>query len=237
MWRAALLLCLAHTACRPDPAELAEAARRAVEEEDLGTLGAILHDRYADPMGAKAETLASLRELFERFPRREVQFEALELLRGEPLTLTGVERVELTGHHTVKWVGPFRWELERAGWPLRIRSGFLDALRDVEAVLDARRAALEANDAEAYGRLLHPDYRDGDLDREGALSRIAQDLDGAVIRLEPIHHQAERRQDLVHVDERYTLRLGEQAFPRGLARLTLRASLGRWRIAAGLYPP
>lgn len=233
-WAHCLLLL---AGCRPNPVALAEDAVRALEAGDRQAIELLLHPAYSDPLGAKAETVAALAELFERFPRRQVRFEAVELLRGEPLSLSGVEHVELTGAHTVKWVGPFRWELERDGWPLRVRSGFLDALRDVQGLLEARRAALEANDAEGYGRLLHPDYRDGDLDRAGALSRIAEDLDGVVLRYEPIHHQAERRQDLVHVDERYSLRVGEQAFPRGLARLTLRSALGRWRIAAGLYAP
>lgn len=237
MMRVEPILLLALAGCREGPTELAARAQAALEAGDVAVLGALLHERYADPLGNRAQALAAFGDLFEQFPAREVRFEALELLRGEPLALSGVERIQWTGAHSVKWAAPFRWELERNGWSLRVRSGFLDNLRDVESLLAARRAALEANDAEAYGRLLHPDYRDGDLDRAQAITQLERDLEGVVVRFEPVHHLVEVRQDLAHVDERYSMRIGEQAIPRGLARLTLRTSLGRWRISGGLYPP
>jgi hypothetical protein len=225
------------SACRPTPAELAERAASALEAGALEDLEPMLHATYTDTLGGRAEALAGFRELFEIFPGRKLRFEALELQTGEALVLGGAQHVELNGQHSVKMVAPLQWELDRGLWSLEIRSGLLEDLRDIEALLASRRAAMEGNDAEAYGRLLHPEYRDGDLNREQALVRIAEDLSGVVIRFEPVHHQIEVRKDLAHVDERYTLRVGEQAFPRGLARLTLRTSLGRWRIAGGLYPP
>lgn len=237
MNRLAVVGLLITSACRASPAELAEQATQAVESGELSRLEPLLHPQYADALGDRAALFTDLGNLVEAFPARDIRFEAIEVERGEELVLRGVQHIDLAGGHTVKMLGPLRWQLEAGATKLEIRSGFLDDLRDIEALLAARRAALEANDAEAYGRLIHPDYRDGDMDRTQVMAQLRTDLEGVVLRFEPIHHQIEVRKDLAHVDERYNMKIGEQAFPRGLARLTLRTSLGRWRIAAGLYSP
>ena len=101
--------------------------------------------------------------------------------------------------------------------------------------MQRRRAALEANDADALAALLHPHYRDGLVDRNEAVERLRRDVEGASIRFRVTNYRLEVRPDLAHIDEYYILTVGERVLPPATAGLTLRKSAGRWRIAAGLY--
>ena len=101
----------------------------------------------------------------------------------------------------------------------------------------ARREALEANDPEALRALLHPAYRDGDLDADGALRRISDSLRGVRVRLRPTHYRLEIRGPQAHLDEHYVLTVGTRTLPPAVARLTLERTAGRFRIVAGLFPP
>lgn len=203
-----------------------EPARRAVAPD------------YADPLGGRDVLLADLEAYVERFGARRVKFSELSTVDDPSAlvaTLTGRLDLELVGPPTWKVVGPAQIELERHG-DFYVRSGLLSHVRDIERLMARRRAALEANDAEQMRPLLHPRYRDGDLDVDDAIERLAKDLSGVPVRLEVTNYRVELRGPTAHVDEHYVLKVRDRAMPPSVARFTLARTAGRWKIIAGLYP-
>ena len=197
-----------------------------------GAIDELIHPDYSDPRGDRARLLAELSALRQEVGRIAITTSELSVLEG-PRVIGKLELV-IDGRPSWKLVGPLDVELARAG-TLRIRSGFLDELRDVRALAAARRAALEGNDPEGFAATLHPGYRDGDLDKAAAVARFAEDVEGIAIRHEPTHYRLELRGPRAHLDERYTLSVGEQRLENQLARLGLERSAGRWLISGGLY--
>ncbi len=236
--RAGALGLLALAACVEDPREDLEALRVAFEAGDADAIGARIHPEYSDALGDGRRLVSELASLFEAHPRRVLRLEEATVVRrpDDPLVVEVIGRLELELAGAPEWklVAPLRVEYRPAG-RLRARSGLFTELRDVRALFADRRAALEANDAEAAAALLHAGYRDGAVDRAEAARRLRTDLAGRRIRHTPLHYRVDARGDLVHVDERYRLEVDDQAVGPVLSRLTLRPEAGRWRIAAGLY--
>lgn len=212
---------------------------RAVEVHDVAALDALVDARYSDPLGGEAELLADVRALGQRFGRIAVTASDVSFSEGATRLVahaTGRLDVELVADATWRVTGPLAIELVSDG-RFRARTGVLDDVRGVLALMDARRAALEANDVEAYVALLHPSYRDGDtMDRDAVRARLAEDLAGVRVRMEPSLYKLEVRGDRAHVDEHYHLTVNDRALPPAIARLTLFRAAGRWRIVKGLYP-
>jgi hypothetical protein len=236
-WRAAILVAFALCCSRCNgPLESLRTIQDALARGDLAEVERQVDPGYSDARGDRAVLLADLRDLIETYGAVKIRFPVLELQRapGVAPTVIGTLEVELEGTPSVALVGPLRVEFARDR--ARVRSGLLDDLRDIRALLLARKAALESNDAAAFGRLLHPAYRDGDLDKDGALARIAEEVRGLPIRDALLHHRIEVRGTKAHVDERYQLTAGDRTFPESIARLTLERSAGRWQIQAGLFP-
>lgn len=240
-----LSLALAVSACGPSPREAAEGALDAVRASDSNQLRRWLHPRYADGRGGRDTTIAELEALGRRYARRTLAVSRLEIDRGASQrggtlaradALADVKLSLSGGGPSVQVEGLMSMEL-MSDQGFRVRSGLFTELRDVLEVMARRRAALEANDLEAYGAVLHPTYRDGDYDRVRLLERLAEDVSGAAIRLEPTAYRVELRPDLVHVDEHHRLRVDGQELPAGVGRFTLRRSAGRLLIQAGIRPP
>lgn len=221
-----------------DPRETVAEAMRAVERGDAEALTARIHPAYSDTMGDAARLRAELRLLAEASAAPQLRLSEVEVVRGpEGPMVIGKLEARLAGPPEWTFTGPLRVELLPGdGGRLQIRSGFLDDLRDLRELLATRRAGLEANDARAIGALIHPEYRDGTLDREAAIERLERDLAGVPLRIEPRSYWAEVRGLDAHVDERYILRIDEREHA-AVARFTVRRAAGRWRIWAGLYPP
>ncbi len=235
---AGALVLLALAACGDacdDPAAVVGEAVRALHAGDAEAVAARIHSAYSDPVGDRARLVEDLGALVRDTPR--VVLSEVEVVRGpNGPTLVGKLEAHLVGPPEWTVVGPLRIELSPDQGRLAIRTGFLDDLRDLRALLGARRAALEANDAAALGALIHPEYRDGTLDRAAAIARLERDVAGVPIRIQPRSYWAEVRGLDAHVDERYVLRIGESDHA-AIARFTTRRAAGRWRIFAGLYPP
>jgi hypothetical protein len=233
-----LFALLALAACaEPAPAVVAEVLR-AVEAGDAAALAARISPDYADPLGGRDALVADLADLAREFARREVSGHDLAEAEGassQRVRVSGRLEGALTGEPSWRFEGPLSVELERTD-RTRVVSGLLVDLRDARGLAARRRAALEGNDAAALVALLHPGYRDGDLDRDGARARLERDLASVRIRLTPSLYRLEVREDLAHLDEHHQLEVDHVAQRPAVARLTLRRSAGRARIAAGLYP-
>ena len=233
-----LACALTLVACTDDPRDELEALRRDVEAGRLEAIDALVHAEYSDPMGDRAQLMSDLKQLSREYPRIELRWSELSVVRdAQPgaVDVVGRQDVRLVGDVGWKLTGPLRVEFRPSG-RLRVRSGLLDDLRAIRQLMDRRRRALEGNDPEGYGALLHPQYRDGDLDRDDAVKRLQEDLQSVAIRHTPHHYRVDVRGPLAHVDERYAIRAGGRVHPRGVARFTLQRSAGAWRIASGLYP-
>jgi hypothetical protein len=217
--------------CRPEPLAVVEELRAALERGERAQVERRIHPQYSDPLGGRAELLGALDTLG---PLR-IRFDQLEAIRGPSLLVIG--RQELTLEEEPSWtlIGPLRLELAPDGG-LEIRSGLLEDLRDIRDLFGRRRAALEANDAVAFAALLHPGYRDGDIDRPAAVARLEHDLAGIPVRLDPLSYWVEVRGLEAHADERYRLTVQERPPQAAIGRFTLRRSNGRWLISGGLYP-
>lgn len=224
--------------CGPRAREVIDAAHQAIARGDVEAAEAHIAAEYRDPLGDRALLLSELRGLAAAFGRVELRASELSLQQGatrREVHATGRLDVELTSNPTVwRYTGPLELALRDDGAP-KIESGLLSDLRDVMALMRARRAALEANDPDAYVALLHPTYADGDLDLEDARARLRAELPGHRLRLEPTLYRIEGRGLITHVDEHYVLQVGEERLPPAIARLTLRRAAGLWRISAGLY--
>ena len=237
--KSSALLAVLFAGCGPAAEEVALRAVEAAADADVATLGRWVDPGYADPLGGLEVLRRDLADLEARYGRRRIELRELSRHAAASelhTTVVGHLDVELVGQPTWRAVGAMSLELERnAGW--RVRAGLLSDLRDIMGLMDARRRALEANDPAALAALLHPRYRDGDLDREEAAQRMARDLEGVRIRLEPTNYRLELRGTTAHLDEHYRLEVAGRALPPTIARFTLGRTAGRWRILAGLYPP
>ena len=225
--------------CARTPEQTVEEARRALEARDEPALRALLDPEYADPLGDEERLIADVREIWERYPR-------LVLATTEVATVQGASELQATvkatldadfvGTPTWKVKGPIEIEVVRRSDGFRIRSKLLTTFRDVSRLMDARRAALEANDAEQVRALLSPNYRDGDLDADGAIARLSKDLAGTKVRLQASNYRLELRGAWAHVDEHFVLVVNDRPTRPLVARFSLSTSAGRWRISGGLYP-
>lgn len=236
--RGLLALGVVLASCTEDPLDDLEQIRQAIEAGDLATVESRIHPDYSDALGDRNELAADLARLTLAYGRIRIELTDVELLRGPnpdvAIEIVGRMQVSLSGKPEWKIIAPLGAEYRRAT-TLRLRSGLLTDVRDIRALMGRRRAALEGNDAEAYASLLHPNYRDGDLDRDDVEARLRTDLTGVRIRHEPMHYRVDVRGPVAHVDERYALTVGDRSFGGKVARLTLERSAGRWRIAGGLY--
>lgn len=235
----AVLVALLLASCTAQPEKIVDEIARGFEAGDLEPAKRYVDPGYADPLGGRDVLLADLGELVETSGRRTLAYR--DLSTGDDpsalvATLTGRLDLELVGPPTWKVVGPAQIEFVRTDG-FRIRNGLLAHVRDIRRLMARRRAALESNDAEAVRPLLHPRYRDGDLDADGAVARLKRDLSGVPVRLTPTNYRVELRGPTAHVDEHYVLRVGERSLPPSVARFTLARTAGRWKIIAGLYPP
>jgi hypothetical protein len=237
--RAALLAALS-IACARAPEEAVEEARAAIVARDEAKLRAVLDPEYADPLGDEETLLADLREIWERYPRIELATSEVKVEQGASelqATVHATLDADFVGTPTWKVRGPIAIELVRRSDGFRIRSNLLTTFRDVSRLMDARRAALEANDAEGVRALLSPNYRDGDLDADGAIARLAKDLAGTKVRLQASNYRLELRGAWAHVDEHFVLVVNDRPTRPLVARFSLATNAGRWRITGGLYPP
>ncbi len=225
--------------CGRTPEEAVQRALTAIETHDASALERVLDLEYADPLGDEHRLLTDVTELWERYPRIEIRAEDLLTSKGASeleATVSGTIDADFVGTPTWKVKGPLPIELVRRSDGFRIRSHLLTTFRDAQQLMDARRAALEANDVEGVRKLLHPDYRDGDLDADGAMQRLAGSLDGRKVRLQVSNYRLELRGPWAHLDEYYVLVVDDRPTRPLIARFTLKTTAGRWRIAAGLYP-
>ncbi|MFO0728046.1 MAG: nuclear transport factor 2 family protein [Myxococcota bacterium] len=217
------------------PRAQVEAADQALFQGDLGPWEALCSPDYSDALGKKAELMRDLERLSKMTTAFTVKSRDVEELGGGAEGRRTLQAtLELSFSSSTlgewRWTGPRSLELDGG----KVRSGAFTDLRDLIDLFDRRRRALEANDAEAIGALLHPEYKDGDHDREATVARLREDLLGAKIRLEPLSYWAEDRGLQTHVDERYRLTIGEVS-RAAVARFSLRKAAGRWRIEGGLY--
>jgi hypothetical protein len=227
------LIALAGCAGCERPEEKTRNLFAAIDRADLEEIERRVDAGYNDPLGDKEKLLEDLRALFREVPRIRSKPTDLSPSKSRGgVVVVGTLEIELESAPSWRMIGPLAIEYDGG---LSVKSGLLDDLRQIRRLFDDRRRAMEANDAEAYAALLHPEYRDGDLDRDGAIERLRKDLAGIPIRLEPLSYWVEVRGLDTHVDERYRLTVNEE--PHALvARLTLRRSAGLWRIFGGLYP-
>ena len=236
--RALAIISLA-VACGRTPEEAVDQVRAAIESRDEAMLSRAIDPGYADPLGDQAKLVADVRELWERYPRIALAMSELSTSRGASeleATVTGTLDADFVGTPTWKVKGPIAIDLVRRSDGFRIRSNLLTTFRDVSRLADARRAALEANDAKAVRALLHPEYRDGDLDADGAIARLTQDLAGRKVRLSASNYRLELRGPWAHLDEHFVLVVDDRPTRPLVARFSLKTIAGRWRIAGGLYP-
>ncbi len=211
---------------------------KGIERGDLEPARRAVAPDYADPLGGRDVLLEDLERWTEAFGKRRLTYSELSTADDPSAlvaTLTGRLDLELVGPPTWKVVGPAQIEFERHG-DFFVRSGLLSHVRDIARLMARRRAALEADDAEQLRPLLHPRYRDGDLDADGAVERLARDLSGVPVRLDVTNYRVELRGPTAHVDEHYVLTVQGRAMPPSIARFTLARTAGRWKIIAGLYP-
>lgn len=234
-----LFPCCFLLACAEPALEVVDRVAQALERRDEGAIRRRVASTYADPLGGEAEAFADLRGIFEHFDQLRIDLEdPHERPRASELEteVTALLDAELVGRPTWRVIGPVHFELVRQdGW--RIRGGLFTELRDAMELAEKRRAALEANDAPALRPLLHPSYKDGDLDADQALARLAHDLEGMKVRLEVTNYRLEIREQEAHLDEHYRMSVNDQPSPPAVARLTLGRNVGRYAIEAGLYPP
>lgn len=234
----AALTCAIAAGCGPGPVEVVDRALAAIAAGDARALAPLIAADYTDALGDRDALLRDAADLAQSFGRIELEPSEASVSRGaSAVEVAVVGRLDATLVGDVRWqvTGPLYVELRRQDG-FQVRSGILADLRDVRGLMDARRRALEANDAQAYARLLHPTYRDGALDLADVKARLARDLAGPRIRLEPSLYRLELRGPRAHLDEHYQLTVGERRLPAAVARMTLERAGGRWRIAAGLYP-
>jgi hypothetical protein len=224
-------------ACGEPPRAVLENALRATERGDIKALARWVAEDYGDPLGGKEELLEGVGDLAHRFGRMAMSPSEVSISAdASKVDVQAIGRmdVELVGSNTWRATGPIEVPLRREDG-YQIRGGFLADLRDVMGLMDLRRRALEANDAEAYAKLLHPGYKDGDDNLEQTKARLVSDLAGKRIRLDPSLYKLELRGPLAHVDEHYVLTVDDRSIPPSIARFTLERAAGRWRIASGLY--
>ncbi len=231
------LLCLCLVACSASPTEVAEQALDAWEAHPAA-LPPLLDPEYRDSLGNGSRLLADLADWDARFAQRTL--EVTDLHQGASVNelekaVLGRFGLKLVGTPSLEASGTLRLAMRRRAEGFRVVDGLLADPRDILALLDARRAALEANDAEALRALLHPRYKDGLLDADEAIQRLSADLKGVALRLEPTRYWVELRGNEAHVDEHYRMRLDGREVPPGVARFTLGKSAGRWRFLGGLY--
>jgi hypothetical protein len=238
-WGVKRALILLAFACARTPEGAVEQARAAIENRDEEKLRAVLDTEYADPLGDEEALLADVRDLWERHPKIVLRTSEVHELDGPSelqANLQATLDADFVGTPTWKVKGPLDIELARRSDGFRIRSNLLTTFRDVSKLMAARRAALEANDAEEVRKLLSPDYRDGDLDADGAIGRLAKDLAGTKVRLEASNYRLELRGAWAHVDEHFVLVVNDRPTRPLVARFSLKTNAGRWRISGGLYP-
>jgi hypothetical protein len=230
-----LALCFVASCAKPPDRVVAD-AMRAIERGDVNALAPMIAEDYADPLGGKKELIAGVRDLLERFGRVSIRLSEVGPSAPSKVDADVVGRIDVDLSGEISWrvTGPLEIALRREDGFL-IRYGVLTDVRDILGLMDERRRALEANDADGYARLLHPTYKDGDTTLTATKERLAADLAGKSIRLRPSLYKLEVRGPLAHVDEHYVLSVSGKDLPAAVARLTLERAAGRWRIVSGLY--
>ena len=235
---AAFVFVIAGVSCATAPEDVVRQTADALAKGDREALERWVASGYADARGDRAQLFRDFERLLVSSAARRIEFRAPRQIPSRSARTAVIESeldLEWIGSAVWRVKGPVTLELVRQV-DFRIEGGLLVAFREAEAVARARRTALEANDPDALRELLHPAYRDGDLDADGALRRISDSLRGVRVRLRPTHYRLELRGPQAHLDEHYVLTVGPRTLPPAIARFTLERTAGRLRIVAGLFP-
>ncbi len=224
------------TACGPSPTESHAKLIQALQKGSPDAVVALLHEDYRDPLGGAQILKEDLSQWQQHYGRRQVSATEL-IVSGPAAEKTVMARLdfELVGEPNWKVVGPWQVTLRRRDG-FRVYANVLSEIRDIQRLMEHRKNALEANDPTSFGQVLHPRYRDGDLNASQAQQRFESHTQGLALRLRPTHYRVELRGHQAHLDEHYELSIGGQKPLKGVARLTLAKSAGRFRILSGLYP-
>ncbi len=226
----------ASVACTSPPEQVVKEVYQAIETAELPKIRKHLDPKFTDPLGTQQQLLEDLEGIFRTYPKRSIKLTELhEAQKGSKLEVqvTGMLTAEFIAEPTWRVQGPIQVDLVRTDG-FRIRSGILSEFRDIQRLAAARREALEANAVEDLRPLLHPGYKDGDLDADQVLERLKRSFQGVKLRLEVSNYRLELRGPLAHLDEHYVLKVNGVPSPPLVGRFTLKRSAGRWRIAAGL---
>ena len=227
--------------CGATPEDAVRGALAAVEAADSAQLRRWVDPEYTDGRGGQTVLAEDVQAWQKTYPRRSLNIDHLDILRSGTSRLRADARVAIDlilsgATPSVRARGPLLIELLR-NQGFRVQSGLLTEVRDVLEVMAERRAALEANDAEALAALLHPRYSDGSYNRHHLIDRLRRDLEGRVVRIEPTAYRIELRSGRVHVDEHHRMSIDGRELGPAVARLTFAQSAGRLRIQAGLRTP
>src|SRR5688572_8725656 len=207
-----VVIALVLGACREPPQEIVASAFDALMRGDRDGALARVDEHYLDALGGRAELEQDLDRLLQESGRIEIRTSEISIVEGATklqVKVIGRLEVALIGKPEWRATGPLEIDLRES----KIASGFLTGLRDVRQLAARRRAALEGNDPALYADLLHPTYRDGDVDREATETRLRRDLASVRIRLEPSLYKLEIRGALAHLDEYYALVVNERPLP------------------------
>ena len=234
------------TACVRDFAEQTAALETALSSGQSEATLQQTHPDYSDQIGDIKDLKRDLSWWTKVFDKRTVSFRNLKRDRssskGVLAKIVGEIELDLPGATRWKFTGPLELEFVDGAKP-QIRSGILTDFRDIYGLMLQRRIAIEANESQSFGRLLHPKYQSGDENKREAVQRISDNIRGKAIRLDPQHYTIEVRESLAHVTEWLSVRVqapsntrltplsvSPQAAKNDKNELTLKKSAGRWRI-------
>ncbi len=228
------LLGLALVACDRDAAQTLTGAVEATRSANTAALRTLVHPNYIDGVGEGGDLIAALRAFNEAHPVKSftatvtaLTFEGASRRRAKAeLSVDG----RWGGKPSFHLLGRMPVVLERWG-PMRIRSGWLTALRDVDQLVAGWRAFRRAPEPAAARMLLHPRYEDGFDRRDDAVDCLMRLPSKSV---QPTLVRLELREDLAHLDLHEEVGEAPTAKRPQTHRWTLRSVAGRWRIAAGV---
>ncbi|HET9595400.1 MAG TPA: nuclear transport factor 2 family protein, partial [Anaeromyxobacteraceae bacterium] len=135
----------------------------------------------------------------------------------------------------LSYLGRERFHMRRCAIALWCGEGDqFDRLRGVLTTLFRRHDAWQTRDAEAYGRLLAPGYRDGGEDRAAALARVTGALGPAAPRARVLGWQVRIERDAAEVGEDLELAGPADALRRERHVYRLAREGERWLFVSGL---
>jgi hypothetical protein len=136
---------------------------------------------------------------------------------------------------SLSYLGRERFHMRRCAIALWCGEGDqFDRLRGVLTALFRRHDAWQTRDAEAYGRLLAPGYRDGVEDRAAALARVTAALGPATPRARVLGWQVRVERDAAEVGEDLELAASNGSARRERHVYRLAREGERWLFVGGL---